>query len=204
MSDLHKAFLAILLATITGSIAAVHYGYIGFADAMLTFLFVLIAWFAFGMPWEHRKWSPEEIEATWQRVAPKLCLTATVLAVAIPIMSLAIGCLITKYAPHRIDEAMARTVMQTPREIAITTFPRASSPEVSKYIAPRPGSYVAASSVTDIGISSAVPVLARALGEIDSNLRVLPASILAIVLFGGLFLLWIVEIPLEYRRTKKP
>lgn len=195
MRDVHKMFLTILVATIGISITAWHNSYIRGADVLLNAVFVGIAWSAFGLPWAHNAWSHSTV-ATWHRVAPRLYVTATVLAVTIPIVSLAVGTVITKCAPQSLDAAMAAVVCESPPPpgIAVTTLPRTKAPSVSACVTSRSSAYVAAGTVNEIGVAPAGAVLARVLGDIDSEFRVKPASVCAIGLLVALLFLWVVEI----------
>jgi hypothetical protein len=181
--------------------AAVYYRFIRPADALLILFFIGIAWFGFGVPWEHTKSSQQGIGGIWYS---RLCRAAIILAIVVPIASLMTGSLITKYGPERIDGEMAKMVLQAPTEIGSTTFPRASSPEVSRYVIPRRGSYVAAATLTDIGIGAASPVLMSVLGEIDWDLRVVPTWTIAAVLSVFLVFLWVHEIGVAYRHMPLP
>jgi hypothetical protein len=193
MSDVNKTFIAILVAAIGASITAGVNGLIRFPDVAFTLFYIGLAWFAFGAPWEHQTWNHQTRSTRLRRVAPRIYLALTTLTVAIPLVSLAAGSLITKYAPQRIDEDMSKVVMQTPRGIATVTVSRATSSELTKYVAAQRASYVAAGTATDIGICAAEPVLLKVLGQLDSDVRLLPTWVLAIVISLFLFCLWIVE-----------
>jgi hypothetical protein len=200
-ADVHKTFLTILLFVIGASITAHHYGLIRGADGVLSVAFVGLAWFAFGASWAHSEWSNENSRR--KQVLPKLYWILTILTVVIPFLSLGTGVVLTKYAPQRIDGAMAGMVSTPtpPSGITVTTLPRASCPAVSACVAPGSGSYVAAGMPGAVGMSPAAPILEKVLGDIDSELRIGPALVFAGVILVLLFFLWVVEMATELNAT---
>ena len=201
MRKVHGTFLTILLAVIALSITASQCGYIGGADAVLNICFVGVAWFAFGVPWEHRAWPPTSPQL-FHRVAPKLYWTATILTVAIPFLSLGAFCLLTKYAPQRINGAIAGIMTPTPPTMPFTTVTTANIASVPGGTTTQP--YVAVFRPASEDVSLANPILKKVLDDIDSKLRLRPAWFFAGGLLGLLFFLWMLEMASVARAALEP
>lgn len=202
MNEPHKTFLTILMGVAGLSITAWYKSCLAGADVVLSIAFVVILWFAFGLPWAHKHWNrPEAV--LWHRVAPRLCWAVTIVTMTIPAVSLLAGAILTKYTPRRLDAGMASVMCSTPPRIAATPLARSASPAVSNCVKAGTASYVVAGSSTAMSITPAAPVLAIVLEEIDTDLRVRPVSILALALLFAIFFLWIIEIASDWNPIRQ-
>ncbi len=202
MKTVHATFLTILLFVIGLATTASQFGYIRGPDAVLNIGFVGVAWFAFGASWQHRAWPPTTSPQLFLRVAPMIYWTATILTVGIPFLSLGAFCLITKYAPQRIDGAMAEIMTPTPPTMPVTTVTTASIASVPGGTTTQP--YVAVFRAASEDVSPALPILKKVLDDIDSDLRSSAAWYFAGGLLMLLFFLWVVEMAVVAGRAFGP
>lgn len=140
---------------------------IGIADLVLNVLFVGMVFSAFGVRWRHRLWAPQQTAAheRVRRMLSGVCLAATILAVATPVLSLATAYALKVQAPQYIEEAVVRTMGRPPAAIRVDTLnvslPGSKSSE----------SYVAVFQNNSENISPTRPVLKTVLGEVDRGVR---------------------------------
>ena len=170
MKDITRAFT--LVSAATGLLLfLVAKGAIGMADFLLSILFIIVVLAALGTQWPHRSWTPEQIpqNARIRKLLSRVYVVATMLAIAVPVLSLATAYVLRVHAPRYIDEAIIITVGHPPASIQVQDLD-ISTPETK-----RSESYVAIFQEDSAQISPTRSVLQIVLGNVDGVVRV-PAA----------------------------
>ena len=205
MKDVHKESLKVFLVVITFTFTLYQTKFIHAVDVLLTLIFSGIIWFAIGAPWSHFQWG-EKHKKRWHRFAPKLYSLTTIFAITIAIVNLTIGSAMTKYAPQRLDNGIAEiaTARFSSSEIVITNVLREDCLPISAFIGNERGSFVAASTPTSIVMAPGISVLKKVLEEIDLDLRIRPAFVIAGIIMFLLFGLFVIELATEFETAQPP